>query len=218
MIKGVIFDMDGVLVDNRDIHLEAFHIFCKRYGCETPPYEKLLSLFGKGNDEIIPVLLPASLIAEKGIKALSDEKEQIYRDIFAEKIAPTPGLLPFLHEIRANGIRTAVGSSGPKNNVDYVLNKCGIADLFDVIVHGDMVTRCKPDPSIFLLAANLLELPPVECLVIEDAFAGIEAAHRAGMPVIALSTTYSADDLKKVMPNLIVPNFTKLSYDTLTGL
>ncbi len=217
MIQGIIFDMDGVLVDNRDIHIEAFQIFARRYGFEIP-YEKMRDMFGKGNDEILPDLLPAELIREKGVQALSNEKEAIYREIFAEKITPTAGLVDFLREVRAHGIRTAIGSSGQRANVDFVLERCRIADQFDAMVNGDMVTRCKPDPEIFLLAAQLLNLPPANCLVIEDAFAGIEAADRAGMPVIAMATTYSKQQLGTTKHNLLVSDFTELNYDKIVGL
>ena len=126
MIKGVIFDMDGVLVDNRDIHFEAFKVFCGRHGYRCTD-EQLLPLFGKGNDEIIPELLPADYIEKHGMDALSDEKEVVYREIFADKIEPAPGLVAFLHDLRSHGIKCAVGSSGPTANVNFVLEKCGIA-------------------------------------------------------------------------------------------
>ena len=210
MRRGVIFDMDGVLVDNRDMHIEAFVILCKKYGVDLSK-EKLFSVFGMGNEEILPIVLPQKLIAEKGIRPLAEEKESIYREIFERTIAPTPGLVPFLHALRAEGFRTAVGSSGMEANVRFVLEKCGIADCFDAVVHGDMVTRCKPDPEIFLTASRLMEVPSAECVVIEDSFAGIEAARRAGMAVIAMATTFPEEKLAATDNDLIVSDFTPLT-------
>lgn len=218
MIEAVIFDMDGVLVDNRDIHIDAFVRFCKRHGIDFRG-DDLLAHFGKGNDEIIPEILPADIVNKYGLDALADEKEQIYREIFEESIEPTRGLVAFLKDLEACGIKCAVGSSGQKNNVDFVLDKCGIAPYFTAIVNGDMVTRCKPDPEIFLTAAKLMGVNPENCLVIEDAFAGIEAAHAAGMKVIALSTTYSVEQLEKDAEfDLLLPDFTSLTADKILSL
>ena len=210
MRRGVIFDMDGVLVDNRDMHIEAFVILCKKYGVDLSK-EKLFSVFGMGNEEILPIVLPKELIEKRGIHPLAEEKEAIYREIFERTIAPTPGLVPFLHALRAEGFRTAVGSSGMAANVRFVLEKCGIADCFDAIVNGDMVTHCKPDPEIFLTASRLMDVPPAECVVIEDSFAGIEAARRAGMAVIAMATTFPKERLSATDNDMIVPDFTPLT-------
>ncbi|MCD8071833.1 MAG: HAD family phosphatase [Alistipes sp.] len=138
MLKGIIFDMDGVLVDNRDAHFEAFRLFCQKYVLDCPD-DKLLPLFGKGNDEILPGILPRDFLEEHGIEKLSVEKEEIYRDIISKTIRPADGLVEFLDDIRSHGIKTAVGSSGPAVNVNFVLDKCGIADRFDAIANGDMV-------------------------------------------------------------------------------
>ncbi len=218
MIKSVIFDMDGVLVDNRDIHIDAFVVFCRRYGFEISKSE-LLKHFGKGNDEILPVVLPQYIIDEKGIEALADEKEEIYREIFEQTIKPTPGLIEFLEDLEKNNIKRAVGSSGQSANVNFVLEKCGIATCFNAIANGDMVTKCKPDPEVFLLAAKLIDTKPKECLVIEDSFAGIEAANAAGMKVIAMATTYSQEELKsRSRFDLIVDDFRELTASTLLEL
>lgn len=217
MVKGVIFDMDGVLIDNRDVHFEAFMIFCKRHGFECD-MEKLLPLFGKGNDEIIPALVPAEYIEKEGIQPLADEKEQIYREIISDKIAPAPGLITLLDDLKDNGIKCAVGSSGPTANVNFVLEKCGITGYFDSIANGDMVEHAKPDPAVFILAAEKMGLRPSECVVIEDAFAGIEAAHRAGCKVIAMATTYPIEKLAEVETDMLIKGFGELSYDIISRL
>ena len=218
MIKAVIFDMDGVLVDNRDVHIEAFVVFCKRYGCDLSRSE-LLKHFGKGNDEILPVVLPQHIIEQKGIDALADEKEEIYREIFEKTIQPTAGLVEFLKDLEVNGIKKSVGSSGQSANVNFVLDRCGISACFDGVANGDMVTKCKPDPEVFLLAANLIGVKPEECVVIEDSFAGIEAAHSAGMKVVAMATTYSQQELKSQSKfDLIVDDFRELTASKILKL
>lgn len=167
--------MDGVLVNNTRAHVRAFEIFCKRYGVEEWQ-RKLQTSFGMGNDDIMRQILPEEIIREKGLKALGEEKEAIYREVYAPEIRPVRGLVDLLEELRRRGIPCAVGSSGCRENVDFVLGNCGIADYFSCIVSGDRVTRCKPDPEIYLLAAEGLHLLPADCLVFEDARAGITAA------------------------------------------
>lgn len=189
MIRGVLFDMDGVLVNNTQAHVKAFEIFCERYGVEEWQH-KLQTAFGMGNDDIMRLILPEEIIREKGMKVLGEEKEAIYREVYAPEIRPVRGLVELLEELRRRGIPCAVGSSGCRENVDFVLSNCGIADYFSCIVSGDRVTRCKPDPEIYLLAAEGLHLPSVECLVFEDARVGITAARRAGAGrIVALATT-----------------------------
>ncbi len=195
MIRGAIFDMDGTLVDNSAVHIRAFDIFCRRYGVEEWR-DKLSQAFGMGNDDILRRIMPEEVIRTKGLVALADEKEAIYREIYAPVIRPVDGLIDLLKRLRGDGVRCAVGSSGCRANVDFVLDKCGIAEFFDVIVSGDRVRKCKPDPEIYLTAAAGLELHPGECVVFEDAGAGIESARKAGVGrVVALTTTLSREAL-----------------------
>lgn len=208
MIEAAIFDMDGTLVDNTPFHIRAFEIFCERYNVSDWK-EKLGEVYGMGNDDILRILLPAELIREKGIEALAEEKEGIYREIYAPDIHPLAGLETLLERLRDAGIRCAVGSSGCKTNVDFVLEKCRIGDFFEARISGDMVSRCKPDPDIYLAAASALHVPTPACLVFEDAKAGIESARRAGAGrIVALATTLPVEELTPE-PNvdLIIPDY-----------
>lgn len=163
--------MDGTLVDNTPVHIRAFEIFCERYGIRDWK-EKLGQAYGMGNDDIMKLIMPAEVIREKGLAALAEEKESIYREIYAPEIVPMPGLTDLLQRLRDAGIRCAVGSSGYKPNVDFVLEKCRIEPYFDARISGDMVSRCKPDPEIYLTAAAALGLTAAECVVFEDARRG----------------------------------------------
>lgn len=209
--------MDGVLVDNKEAHVEAFVVFCKRYGVDIAGVD-LSWMYGKGNDEIIPGLLPQDIIDRHGIRELSDVKESIYREIYASTMEPVPGLVQFLEDLHANGVRIAVGSSAPVENVDFVLEGLGIRKYFSVFVNGDMVKRAKPDPAIYLLSIEKLGLPASECLVMEDSFAGIESANGAGIKVVALATTNTAEALAQAKVEMIVPDFSRLSYDSIANL
>lgn len=197
MKKAALFDMDGTLVDNTLAHMRAFEIFCARYGV-TGWKEKLSQAFGMGNDDIMRLIMPAKLIRERGLASLAEEKEAIYREIYAPEIRPVKGLVPLLESLRAVGVHCAVGSSGCRANVDFVLEKCRIGEFFDARISGDRVTRCKPDPEIYLTAAAALGMAPAECVVFEDAKAGIESARRAGVGrVVALATTLPREVLER---------------------
>lgn len=214
MLKGLLFDMDGVLVNNLDIHRQAFAEFFRRYGVERT-FDDLSRVFGKGNDDIMGELMPADVVERVGIRELGYEKEAIYREIYAPIITPQPGLLAFLAEAGSAGLRSAVGSSGYRVNVDFVLERCNIERYFSAIVAGDEVTRCKPDPEIYLTAAAKLGLKPSECIVFEDAEAGIEAAKRAGIKVVALATTFSREFLSTTDADVIVDDFTQVNVEML---
>ena len=132
--------------------------------------------------------------------------------MYATRIVPTPGLIDFLDDLKANNIKCAVGSSGPKDNVEFVLDSCKIKEYFEGVANGDMVTKCKPDPEVFLLAAKLIEMNPEECVVIEDSFAGMQAARAANMKIVALATTYSRDELiEGASFDILHDNFTTLT-------
>ena len=166
-----------------------------------------------GNGDIMRRIMPEEIIQEKGLAALADEKEAIYREIYAPTIHPVEGLADLLERLRAAGLRRAGGSSGCRTNIDFVLEKCGIEGCFDVIVSGDRVTRCKPDPEIYLTAADALGLEPAECVVFEDAKAGIEAARRAGAGrIVTLTTTLPREVLAtETATNLIIDTFADIT-------
>ena len=214
MIQGVIFDMDGVLVDNRDAHIEAFEIICRKYGVPFSR-EQFMPTFGMTNDLILERLMP-EVIEKTDWRRIAAEKEEIYREIFERTIAPARGLVDFLKALKAHGFRTAVGSSGNTPNVNFVLDRCGIAGYFDAIANGDMITRGKPDPEVYLLAADKLGLAPSVCAVIEDAPVGIEAARRTGMSAVAIASTFPREMLPDY--DLLIDSFTQIAPDDIRKL
>jgi beta-phosphoglucomutase family hydrolase len=217
MLKGLLFDMDGVLVNNLEIHRQAFSEFFRFYGVERT-FDELNRVFGRGNDDIMGELMPRDVVERVGIRELGYQKEAIYRRIYAPIIEPQPGLINFLADAEREGLCAAVGSSGYRVNVDFVLDKCDIARHFSAIVAGDEVTNCKPHPEIYLTAAAKLGLKPSECVVFEDAEAGIEAAHRAGIKVIALATTFDREFLAQTDADVIVDDFRDVTIEMLREL
>lgn len=211
--KAVIFDMDGVLVDNSDIHTDAFVIYCKRHGMDMKR-EMLRPYFGMGNADIFTGLFNKNFTPAE-LTVMGEEKEAIYREIFESKIEPQKGLITLLEELKAKGIKMAVGSSAMRKNVDFVLEKCGIAGYFDAISCGDMVSKAKPDPEVFVIAAELLGEAPVDCVVVEDAFAGVKAARAIGSRVVVLTTTYPREQHTDF--DVLIDDFTQITADKLLG-
>ena len=205
------------MVNNLEVHREAFAEFFLRYGVERS-FDELSRVFGMGNDDIMGELMPRDIVERVGIRELGYEKEAIYREIYAPRIVPQPGLLEFLAESEREGLRSAVGSSGYRANVDFVLERCNIGRYFSAAVAGDEVTRCKPDPEIYLTAAAKLGLGPHECVVFEDAEAGIESAKRAGIKVVALATTFDRAFLAKTDADVIVDDFRDVNVAMLRRL
>lgn len=187
MLRAVIFDWDGVVVDSSAHHERSWEILAAQRGLPLPA-DHFKRGFGKKNNVIIPDLGWAKEPAE--VDALAHEKEEIYRSLVREKgIEPLPGVRELLTSLRAAGIPRAIGSSTERANLDCLLDLMNLRVFFDIIVSGEEVVHGKPDPSIFLLAAERLGVTPADCVVIEDALVGIEAARRADMTVLAVATT-----------------------------
>jgi len=180
---GVIFDMDGVLVDSAEPHWRSWQLLAEENG-KTLTKEVFAATFGRQNKDIIPMIFgPASL---ERITALADRKETIYRDLIREQPPIVSGAVALVRELHCAGIPMAVGSSGPPANIQLVLAAMGVADIITIIVSSLDVTRGKPDPLVFSLACERLGLPPGRCVVVEDAPVGIEAAKAAGAKAVAI--------------------------------
>jgi beta-phosphoglucomutase len=216
MNKGVIFDMDGVLVDNVRFHVRAWQQLGKEFGKDLSDGE-IRRVFGQRNREMI-VKLVGRPLSEEEISQYTAHKEEIYREIIAPEIVPAPGLVQLLSGLAEAGIRTAIATSGPMENVEFVLGRLNLGSFFSAIVTGKEVSHGKPAPDIFLLAAERIERAPQDCVVFEDSTAGIEAARRAGIPCIALSTTHPAEELASTAAVRVVPDFRSLRASDILSL
>jgi len=185
---ALIFDMDGVLLDSNPLHREAWTAFSRRYGVQTTE-EMLVRMYGRRNDEIVRDFFGESLSDEE-VFARGAAKERLYREMLAEKVEEVlvPGLRPFLEIYRKFPL--AVASNAEPENIDFLLDKAGLRGYFRMIVDGHQVSRPKPDPEIYLLTAKKLGISPANCIVFEDSHYGVEAARRAGMRIVGVSTTH----------------------------
>jgi beta-phosphoglucomutase len=203
---GVIFDLDGVLVDSGWAHKKSWYDLAEKEGFPMTD-EFFFNTFGMQNYQIIPMLIERDASPDE-VDRLSDWKEQRYRDIIAEELVPVEGAKTLLGDLRNAGFLLAVGSSAPKANLELVLDCTDLQDYFDAYVTSQDVTKGKPAPDTFLKAAEKLSLTAGNCIVVEDAVQGVQAAKAAGMPVVAVTTTRSRADL--VGADIIVDNLAQL--------
>jgi HAD superfamily hydrolase (TIGR01509 family) len=213
---AVIFDLDGVLVDTGWAHKQAWFAFAEKHGVNISD-GFFLTTFGMTNDRIIPMLL-GRILSHRQLKQLSDWKEQLYRRIIAERIIPDERLEILLASLKKAGLRLAIGSSAPKANLDLICERLNFDRYFDAYVTCEDVAEGKPSPKVFIKAAAKLSVPPRNCVVVEDAVAGIEAAKAAKMAVIALATTRKRCDLEKANADLIFDSITELKPETVVKL
>jgi beta-phosphoglucomutase len=198
---GLIFDMDGVLIDSTPKHTEAWHLYLKRHGLEIPELEA--RMLGKRNDAIVRDFFSDNQMPEEDVLAHGARKEQLYRDIIKNDVGHymVPGVISFLE--RHKELPIGLATNGEPANVDLVLGSTNIQKYFKAVVSGHEVTLPKPHPDIYLKVADMLGIPPQSCVVFEDSLTGIEAARAAGMRVVGLTTTFAT--LPGV--DLSVPNF-----------
>jgi len=185
---GVIFDMDGVLIDSYDAHYASWQEVLGEYGLEMTP-EQFAATFGRTGREIIRDLWGDRGFGPEEMEEIVQKKEKAYRKLIEDEFPGMDGAAELIRSLHQAGIAIAVGSSGPPENVELTLNRLGVADCVQTRVTGVDVSEGKPHPQVFQLAASRLGLSPERCAVIEDAPVGIEAANRAGAVSIALLST-----------------------------
>lgn len=186
MTSAVLWDLDGTLVDSEEYHWRAWREIMAVEGIPITR-EQFLQTFGLRNDEILPRWLGANATADRmGRVALA--KESLYRKLVSEGgLTSLPGASEWVRRLEHSGWRQAIASSAPRENVEVVLQALGLAACFQAVVAAEDVSIGKPDPQVFLTAASRLELAPPQCVVVEDAPMGVEAARRAGMRSIGVN-------------------------------
>lgn len=212
---GIIFDIDGVLVDSYDAHCKSWQQLAIEQGWDFTE-EEFAATFGRTSREIIRQRWGPDMSDEQ-IRALDDRKEAIYRAAIAADFPKMPGAARLLSQCLDEGLAVAVGSSGPAANVKAVMDRLDPDHHIHARVTGNDVTRGKPHPQVFQLAAERLELPATSCAVLEDAPAGIAAAHAADMRCIGLvSTGRTRDELEQA--DLLVDQLAKLTPAIIVAL
>jgi beta-phosphoglucomutase family hydrolase len=212
--RAVIWDMDGVLVDTAEHHYQSWKFAFAKQGIEFSQ-EDFKKIFGMRNDAIIRKTMGGGAGRDK-IEEVAKDKEEFFRTTVKRDLRPFPGVIDLLKTLKGNGIRSAIASSAPMENIRVILEGLGIKEYFQALVYGQEVTEGKPSPLIFQLAARKLGVETRCCIVIEDAVAGVKAAKAAGMRCIAVTNSHPAESLAGA--DLVVDSLQKVGLNELNKL
>lgn len=192
--QALIFDMDGTMVDSMPWHARSWVEFTRRHGIQIDLDDLMRRTTGRNGLECMRELFERDL-PDDHAWALIQEKEAIYRELYAPVFSEVQGFRSFAGQAMGLGLKVGVGTAGDRHNIAFVFSHLAMDPAPHAVVGGDEGLPGKPEPAIFLEAARRLETDPAHCIVFEDAPFGIEAARRAGMRAVALCTTHSADEL-----------------------
>ena len=216
-LKGLLFDVDGTLIDNLAYHFAAIEEYIEREGF-TLLEPVSLKVNGMHSNDLFMMLIGPEAVASYGFDRLNREKEELYREMYRPHIKPIAGIIDFLKAAKAAGIKCAIGSSGCRENVQMIIDGLGIADLVDASISGSDVTHGKPHPEIFTKAHEALGLKAEECVVVEDAVNGILAGVAAGCKCIAVTTTATAEVLAEAGASLCFEDYSTLTIEQVKDL
>lgn len=203
-MAAFIFDVDGTIIDSMPWHGRSWEVFLTRHGVKYEGEAFLRRTAGRTGMELMKeIFVP---LDDAAGRALVEEKEALYRELFRPVFREIPGFREFARQARALGIRLACATAGDATNIAFALDGLDMAQGFDAATCADDVARGKPEPDLFLLAAERMRVEPRECIVFEDARAGIEAARRAGMKAVAITSgdtqeTLAGIHVLKAMPD-----------------
>jgi len=207
MLRAVLWDLDGTLVDSAESHFESWVDALRAEG-RTITRDQFEATFGQRNDRILEGWLGRDATPDLA-RRIAEAKETAYRRFVRERRPDAlPGASDWLAQMHTLGWKQAIASSAPRLNVEVVLDVLGWSGYFDAIVAAEDVRAGKPDPEVFLTAAVRLGVPPAQCIVVEDAAAGIEAARRGGMRSIGVGAP-----AREAGPDLAVPSLTALTLE-----
>jgi beta-phosphoglucomutase family hydrolase len=214
MYKGIIFDMDGTMIDNMMIHHRAWQQKLSQIGLDLSIEEVKEKIHGV-NEEILERLFGDRFSSEER-RRIAWEKEAAYREIYRPQLQLLPGLEVFLNEAQAAGIPMAIGTAAPPENAHFVIEQLQLEPYFKGVFHSKDVSRGKPDPEIFQLAAQSMGLSTKECLIFEDSLTGAEAAQRADTQAVIVTTTHAEEEFQKFDHiRAFIPDFSKLDMGIL---
>ena len=214
-VRGLLFDMDGVVCHNMPAHTEAWRRFFRARRIEIETRDFLENTMGMPTRDVLAYYFKRAVPAAEAA-ALTAVKEKAYRKLYGPKLRAAPGLRRFIKEIRAAGHRLGVGTGSKEDNVAFILDGLKLRGSFDVVVGAGDVSKGKPDPETFLTLADRLKVRPRDCVVFEDALLGEQAARRAGMRVVAVTTSHRAHEFKHAA--LAIRDFRALSLERVLAL
>lgn len=212
---AALFDMDGVIVDTNPYHKRAFKIFLSKYKFYVTDQALKEHVYGKTNAEIFPYLFKDQYTPARG-EMWADEKEQIFRNLYKDDAKPLQGLTNFLEALQEHDIPAAVGTSAPIKNLNFIIDGLDLRSYFKAFLHSADVTEGKPNPEIYLKAAERLNIDPANCVVFEDSMAGVKAGLNAGMKVVAVTTTHAEKEFDYA--DMFIRNFEEITVKKMQSL
>ncbi len=212
-LEAVIWDMDGVLLDSGPSHFKAWRSTLEKHKIKVYE-ERLRRTFGMTKQQIIQIIVDQP-ISKELTDRISREKDILFQNIIKDQAIFLPGVKKWMEAFRQNGVHQALASSGSPGNINVVLTALAVETYFDEVISGDDLPS-KPDPLILLKAADRLGVIPLNCLVIEDAVSGVQAAKAAGMKCIAVTTTNHAEKLADA--DVVLDNLAELMTDHIQRL
>jgi len=210
-LEAVLWDLDGVIADTGTYHFQAWQDVFHERGVNITE-DDFKRHFGQRNDTIIRSTLGRNISPDE-LDAIASEKEENYRRRVTPNIKPLPGVIELISSLKRHELKMAIASSAPLENIHLITRGLGIDDCFQAVVCNREVAEGKPDPQVFLLAAQKLGVEPQNCVVIEDAVAGVTAAKRAGMKCVAVTNSHPPKNLKEA--DLIVNTLEAVSISEL---
>ncbi|MGI9060046.1 MAG: HAD family hydrolase [Ktedonobacteraceae bacterium] len=212
-IQAVIWDMDGVIIDSAEEHRLAWQRLAREEGVPFTDTD-FWATFGKRNDDIFAIQW--GTLPPQQVKLLADRKENYFRELIRKTAAPLPGSIELMRSLHEAGFRQALASSAPIENIQLISDALGLERYLTALVSGETVPHGKPAPDIFLKAAQALAIEPPYCLVIEDAVAGVQAAHAAGMRCISVAGNRDLPGLRQA--ELMAKSLTEVDVERVRTL
>lgn len=212
MIKAVVFDMNGVIINDEKFHKQSWTIFCQRYGFKLSPQEFDKEVMGKRDKETLEYLFKKKLTPDE-INNYANERDEIVKPLVNNNLQLTKGLQKLLEDLKQAHIPVAIATSSRKGYMNFIMDNFNLRKYFKHIITAEDIVNGKPDPEIYLKTALLLQKKPEDCLVFEDSLSGIKSAKNAGMNVIAITTTHNKNELS--LADQIIDSFEDISVDDL---
>ncbi len=207
MLKCLIFDMDGTIVDSIPFHKRSWEIFSKTYPIDN--LEKKLTNQNKGGTirEIMEFLMPEYKNNKDKIEELGNLKESIFRKIYKPYIKPLPGFIKFIQNAKINNLSINLASNGDHNNINFIIECINCNSYFDLKIGSNDVKKGKPNPEMFIKIMKKINVLPKECLIFEDSIEGVKAGLKSGSKVIGVTTTHSKNKLINLGCSLTIDNY-----------
>lgn len=212
---AVIFDMDGVICDTNPYHSLAWKAFLDKFGIVSSEEEFIAHMYGKSNSYILKHFFKREIVGEEFAK-MEFEKEALFREIYEAHVKPITGLMEFVEDLKANGVKTGIATSAPFLNMELILSKLPLRDKMQSLLASEDVSTHKPNPEVYLKSASNLDISPERCVVFEDSFSGVTAGKAAGAKVVGVLSTYKIEELP--VCDAYISNYDELTYQKIKDL